>query len=59
MATGRNHSSLTKKHIFMILNALPMVGPVLYQRLLEWFNANALCSKRLVKTETYIEKDDD
>ena len=22
-------------------------------------NANALCSKRLIKTETYIEKDDD
>lgn len=48
MATGRDHSSLAEKHAFVILNALPMFGSVLCKRLLEW----------LLKTETYIEKDD-
>ena len=42
MATGRNHSSLTEKHAFMILNALPMVGSVLSQRLLERFNGDVI-----------------
>lgn len=42
MATGRNHSSLTEKHAFMILNALPMVGSVLCQRLLERFNGDVI-----------------
>lgn len=42
MTTGRNHSSLTEKHAFMILNALPMVGSVLCQRLLERFNGDVI-----------------
>lgn len=42
MAAARNHSSLTEKHAFMILNALPMVGSVLCQRLLERLSVNEI-----------------
>ena len=42
MTTGKDHSSLTEKHAFMILNALPMAGSVLCQRLLKRFNGDVI-----------------
>ena len=39
---GRDNSSLSEKHAFLILNALPMVGSVLCQRLLKRFHGNVV-----------------
>ena len=39
---GRDNSSLSEKHAFLILNALPMVGSVLCQRLLQRFHGNVV-----------------
>lgn len=39
---GRDNSSLSEKHAFLILNALPMVGSVLCQRLLKRFLGNVV-----------------
>ena len=39
---GRDDSSLSEKHAFLILNALPVVGSVLCQRLLQRFHGNVV-----------------
>jgi ERCC4-type nuclease len=39
---GGDNSSLSETHAFLILNALPMVGSVLCQRLLKRFQGNVV-----------------
>ena len=39
---GKDSSSLTEEHAFIILNALPMVGSILCQRLLKRFQGNVV-----------------
>lgn len=48
---SRENSSLTDEHAFIVLNALPMVGPVLCQRLLKRFQGSAVSIFNANQTE--------
>lgn len=48
---ARDNRSLSEQHAFIILNALPMVGPVLCQRLLKHFKGNAVAIFNAKKAE--------
>lgn len=51
MTMGRDNSRLTEEQAFMVLNALPMVGSVVCQRLLERFQGNVVSILNAVESE--------